>query len=137
MPPRWKASWRNWECSGLSRDQERPKSNHNPNPRSEQRNTGRTTRYDLWAARKGAGSGWRHLGIARITKTATAVSGCCHLSNVTAAKPSRFAGTVLLCTKKPTSAIHAAGHDRSAVWVSLKWFGSTHNQQKLNTPPLH
>ena len=51
VPPRWKAGWKNWACSGLSQDQECPTTTRTPNPCSGQRNIGRTTRDDHLPAR--------------------------------------------------------------------------------------
>ena len=48
----------------------------------------------------------------------------------------RSAGTAVSSTNRPANGTHAAGHDRSVVGDSQKWFGSIHRQRRLNPRQL-
>jgi hypothetical protein len=68
--------------------------------------------------------------------TTTAASSSCRPISATTVMLWRYAVTGLLSTHRTASAIHCAGHERSAVGDSQKWLGSTHRQQKLNPNQL-
>ncbi len=60
-PPRWRAGWKSWVCSGPSPDHECRMTTRTRNRCSGRPNTVLTTRDGLLPARMMPASGWRHL----------------------------------------------------------------------------
>jgi hypothetical protein len=133
VPPRLKAAWKNWACSGRPRVRSSVTTTPTLNRCSAQRNTGQITRVSRSPVRTRPVSGWRHLRIGTTTGTATAVSILSHPTNATTVRPSRSAGCVLTSTNKRASAIQGGGHNQPGAGINWRWSGSiSHQMSSMN-----